>query len=131
MNTGGLVSSADERNKGSCEEAVSVDVVGEIVAPALAALTEVEGDVVAAPLEVFEAKGFVAAFAIFVLVSADVIAAPVLDLWASIHALGLMGKNKKKEEEDKPAHSFCQHRADLFSSKFQHFQLQAGRFTEF
>ena len=52
MDTGGLVSSADEWNKGSCEVVISVDVVGIVVAPALAALTEVEGDVVAAPLQV-------------------------------------------------------------------------------
>ena len=63
MDTGCLISSADERNKGSCEVVISPDVVGVVVAPALAALTEVEGDVVAAPLEVEEAKGFVAALA--------------------------------------------------------------------
>ena len=75
-------------------------VVGEVVAPALAALTEVEGDVVAAPLEVGEAKGFVAASAIFVWINADVVATPLIDLWASVHALGLMGKDKEEEERD-------------------------------
>ena len=43
---------------------ISPDVVGVVVAPALAAQTEVEGDVVTAPLEVVVAKGFVAALAI-------------------------------------------------------------------
>ena len=56
---------------------ISVSVVVVVVAPALAALTEVEGDVVAAPLEVVDAKGFVAALAIFVSVNADFVAAPV------------------------------------------------------
>ena len=44
---------------------ISVFVVWVVVAPALAALTEVEGDVVAAPLKVAVAKGFVAALAFF------------------------------------------------------------------
>ena len=100
MDAGCLVSSADERNKGSCEEAVSIGVVGVVVAPALAALTEVEGDVVAAPLEVVEAKGFVAALAIFFLINADVVAAPLGARLASVHALGLMGKDKEEEKRD-------------------------------
>ena len=55
---------------------ISPDVIGVVVAPALAALTEVEGDVVAAPLEVVLPKGFVAALAIFCLTFtyADVVA---------------------------------------------------------
>ena len=99
MDTGGLVSSADEWNKGSCEEAISPDVVGVVVAPALAALTEVEGDVVAAPLEVFVAKGCVAASAIFISLNAGVVATPLIP-FASVHALGLMGKGKEEEERD-------------------------------
>ena len=98
MDAGCLVSSADERNKGSCEEAISVDVVGEVVAPALAALTEVEGDVVAAPLELFGAIGFVPAFAIVIYINADVVATPVKLSFASVHALDLMGKDKEEEK---------------------------------
>ena len=102
LDTGGLVSSADERNKGSCEEGVSVSVVGVVVAPALAALTEVEGDVIAAPLEVFGAKGFVATLAIspFCRINADVVATPLKFIWASVQALGLMGKDKEEEKRD-------------------------------
>ena len=75
-------------------------VVGVVVAPALAALTEVDGDVVAAPLEVFEAKGFVSALAIFILSNADVVATPFPVILASVHALGLMGQDKEEEERD-------------------------------
>ena len=99
MDTGCLVSSADEWNKGSCEEAISVDVVGVVVAPALAALTEVDDVVVAAPLEVFVAKGCVAASAIFISLNAGVVATPLIP-FASVHALGLMGKGKEEEERD-------------------------------
>ena len=79
---------------------ISPDVVGIVVAPALAALTEVEGDVVAAPLEVFVAKGFVAALAILIFINADVVATPLVAILASVHALGLMGKDKEEEERD-------------------------------
>ena len=89
----GLVSSADEWNKGSCEVMISVDVVVVIVAPALAALTEVEGDVVAAPFEVFVANGFVAALTFFISINADAVATPIKPSLASVHALGLMGKD--------------------------------------
>ena len=54
-----------------------------------------------------------------------------LHLTVGLHNVVEMGKEKKEEEEDKPDHSFWQHRADLFSSEFQHFQLQAGWFKEF
>ena len=100
MDAGGLVSSADERNKGSCELVISVDVVGEIVAPALAALTEVEGDVVAAPFQLFGAVGFVPALAIDIYINADVVVTPVKLSFASVHALGLMGKDKEEERRD-------------------------------
>ena len=79
---------------------ISPDVVGVVVAPALAALTEVEGDVVAAPLEVVDAKGFVAALAIFIVFNADVVATPVCPSPASVHALGLMGQDKEEEQRD-------------------------------
>ena len=79
---------------------ISPDVVGVVVAPALAALTEVEGDVVAAPLEVIVAKGFVAASAIFFWVNADVVATPLISFLTSVHALGLMGQDKEEEERD-------------------------------
>ena len=78
---------------------ISRYVVGVVVAPALAALTEVEGDVVAAPLEVVVAKGFVAALAIFFSLNAGVVATPLIP-FASVHALGLMGKGKEEEERD-------------------------------
>ena len=100
MDTGCLVSFTDEWDKGSCEVVISVDVVGIVVAPALTALIEVEDDVVAAPLEVFEAKGFVAALAIFSVINADVVATPAPGILASVHALGLMGKDKEEEHRD-------------------------------
>ena len=57
---------------------ISVNVVVVIVAPALAALTEVEGDVVAAPFEVFVANnGFVAALTFFISINADAVATPI------------------------------------------------------
>ena len=75
-------------------------VFGVVVAPALAALTEVEGDVVAAPLEVVDAKGLVAALAIFFLINADVVTTPVAGILAFVPALGLMGQDKEEEERD-------------------------------
>ena len=100
MDAGCLVSSADEWNKCSWDEPISPVVVGIVVAPALAALTEVEGDVVAAPLELFGAIGFVPAFAIVIYINADVVATPVKLSFASVHALGLMGKDKEEEKRD-------------------------------
>ena len=89
---------------------ISVSVVVVVVAPALAALTEVEGDVVAAPLEVVDAKGFAATSANVIKPNADVVASPLRPIqFASVHALGLMGIEKKNEKEDKTAPSFCQH----------------------
>ena len=78
---------------------ISPDVVGVVVAPALAALTEADDVVVAAPLEVFVAKGCVAASAIFFSLNAGVVATPLIP-FASVHALGLMGKGKEEEERD-------------------------------
>ena len=78
---------------------ISPDVVGVVVAPALAALTEVDDVVVAAPLEVPRAKGCVAASAIFISLNAGVVATPLIP-FASVHALGLMGKGKEEEERD-------------------------------
>ena len=78
-------------------------VVWVVVAPALAALTEVLGNVVAAPLEVFVAKVFFAALAILISIYADVIATPVLlpvPAHASVHAVGLMRKDKEEKERD-------------------------------
>ena len=75
---------------------ISVGVVRVVVAPALAALTEVEDDVVAAPLEVFVAKGFVAALAFGIQSTnthADAIAAPLIE-GASVCAMGLIGKEE-------------------------------------
>ena len=100
MDTGGPVSSADEWNKGSCEVAISVSVVGVVVAPALAALTEVAGDVVAAPLEVVVAKGFLATLASDIYHHADVITTPVPSRLASVMALGLMGQDQEEEKRD-------------------------------
>ena len=71
MYTGSLVTSTDEWNKRSCEVAISPCVVGVVVAPTLAALTEVEGNVVAAPLEIFESKSSVATLANVIFINAD------------------------------------------------------------
>ena len=78
---------------------ISLYVVGVVVAPALAALTEVDDVVVAAPLEVPRAKGCVAASAIFISLNAGVVATPLIP-FASVHALGLMGKDQEEEQRD-------------------------------